>query len=599
MPPPILALRDVALFADHKPLFQEVTFGVEPGARLCLVGRNGSGKSTLLKILAGRVELDRGERFVQPGTRIALVDQEAVEPPSGTVAGYVEKDLRDIEATHRADAMLDRLDLKAEREMASLSGGEQRRAFLARALAVEPDVLLLDEPTNHLDIRAIEWLEDYLAGFDGAVLTVSHDRAFLRNVTRAMLWLDRGTLRRRDRNFAEFETWADEIAEADVRDGARIERRITEEQRYMERGVTARRRRNQRRVAALAELRRERAARRRNVEGSARIDLEAGGSQSRLVIEAKEIAKSYDGKTIIERFSTRIVKGDRIGVLGPNGAGKTTLIRLLTGDLKADSGRLKLAKDLQVTYFDQRRQRLDPDATPWQVLQPGGGDHVMVRGQSRHIVAYLSDFLFAEAQARQPIRTLSGGERNRLLLARLFAKSADLLVMDEPTNDLDMETLDLLQEVLSDFPGTVILVSHDRDFLDRLVTATVVLEGAGRVEEYPGGYQDYLAQRKARPAPQKTAPARVETAAARARATRARLTYKDQRQLDMLPGRIAELEGRIAELETRLADADLYRRDADAFHAASDALTAARAELAAAEDRWLELETLREQLTAS
>ena len=606
MPPPILALRDAALYADHKPLFQDVGFGVEAGARLCLVGRNGSGKSTLLKILAGQVELDRGTRFVQPGTRIALVDQEAVERPVGTVTQFVERDLVDTAATHRADAMLDRLGLAVERDMATLSGGEQRRAFLARALATEPDVLLLDEPTNHLDIRAIEWLEGFLADFPGAVVTVSHDRAFLRNVTRAMLWLDRGELRRRDQGFVQFETWAEEAAEAETRDGARVERRIAQELRYMERGVTARRKRNQRRVAALAGLRRERAERGRNVNGMAKIDLEAGGSQSRLVIEAKDLTKSYDGTAIIDGFSTRVLRGDRIGMLGPNGAGKSTLIRLLTGDLKPDSGRLRLAKDLEVTYFDQRRQQLDPDATPWQVMQPGGGDHLMVRGQSRHIVAYLSDFLFAEAQARQPISTLSGGERSRLLLARLFADAADLLVMDEPTNDLDMETLDLLQEVLSDFPGTVLLVSHDRDFVDRLVTTTFVLEGSGRVDEYPGGYDDYLSQRKARTGEAVAGKVSVKTtsgnspaASPRPAAVRTRLTYKDQRELDQLPGQIAELEQEIADLEGRLGDADFYRRDAQAFHTTNEAATARRTALEKAEERWLELETLREELTAS
>ncbi len=597
MAPPILALRDAALYADHKPLFQEVTFGVEPGARLCLVGRNGSGKSTLLKILAGRVELDRGERFVQPGTRIALVDQEAVERLEGSVAEFVEKGLRDVKATHRADAMLDRLGLAGDRDMASLSGGEQRRAFLARALAIEPDVLMLDEPTNHLDIRAIEWLEGYLGEFPGAVVTVSHDRAFLRNVTRAMLWLDRGRLRTRDQGFGQFEAWADEVAEAETRDGARIERRIAEELRYMDRGVTARRKRNQRRVAALADLRQERAVRGRNVNGTAKIGLEASGSQSRLVIEAKDLVKAYEGKPIIEGFSTRIMRGDRVGVLGPNGAGKTTLIRLLTGDLKPDSGKLRLARDLQITYFDQRRQQLDPDDTPWHVLQPGGGDHLMVRGQSRHIVAYLGDFLFAEAQARQPIRTLSGGERNRLLLARLFAQTADLLVMDEPTNDLDMETLDLLQEVLSDFPGTVLLVSHDRDFLDRLVTATFVLEGHGRVDEYPGGYADYLAQRKSlveKPAPD----AKIKAPVSRPAGTRTRLTYKDQRELDQLPGRIADLENDIAKLESRLGDPDFYARDPQAFQTTNETLIARRSDLAAAEERWLELEAQREDLAA-
>ncbi|MEM7119680.1 MAG: ATP-binding cassette domain-containing protein [Pseudomonadota bacterium] len=599
---PILALRDAALFVDHKPLFEGVGFGVEPGARLCLVGRNGSGKSTLLKILAGRVEPDRGERFLQPGTRVALVDQEAVEPLGGTVVQFVAAGPDGDAAAYRADAVLDRLGLGGERDMATLSGGEQRRAFLARALVAEPDVLLLDEPTNHLDIAAITWLEGFLDGFPGAVVTVSHDRAFLRNVSRAMLWLDRGTLRQRNQGFSQFEAWTDEIAEAEAIEDARIERRIAEEERYRERGVTARRKRNQRRVAALADLRQLRAERARNVESTAKIDVEAGGSKSRLVIEAIDLAKAYGDHTIIAHFSTRVLRGDRVGVLGPNGAGKTTLIRLLTGDLAPDSGRLRLAKGLDVTYFDQRRKQLDPDMTPWQVLQPGGGDHLMVRGQSRHVVAYLKDFLFAEAQARQPIRTLSGGERSRLLLARLFAETSDLLVMDEPTNDLDMETLDLLQEVLSDFPGTVLLVSHDRDFLDRLVTSTLVLEGGGKVDEYPGGYDDYLVQRDtsgrterseavARGKPQATSP--------RQGAPRQRLTYKDQRELDMLPSRISDLEDQIARCEAVLADADFYQRDPGGFEAVSAELGRCRDELNAAEERWLELEGQREALSSA
>ncbi len=599
---PILALRDAALIVDHKPLFERVSFGVEPGARLCLVGRNGSGKSSLLKILAGRVEADRGERFLQPGTRVALVDQEAVEPLTGTVAQFVVGSPDGEAAAHRADAVLDRLDLAGDRDMATLSGGEQRRAFLARALVSEPDVLLLDEPTNHLDIRAITWLEGFLDGFPGAVVTVSHDRAFLRRVSTSMLWLDRGTLRQRNQGFSHFEAWTDEVAEAETVEDARIERRIAEEERYHERGVTARRKRNQRRVAALADLRQLRAERARNVEATAKIDVEAGSSKSRLVIEAVDLTKSYGDLTIIDHFSTRILRGDRVGVLGPNGAGKTTLIRLLTGDLAPDSGQLRLAKGLNVTYFDQRRQQLDPELTPWQVLQPGGGDHLMVRGQSRHVVAYLKDFLFAEAQARQPIRTLSGGERSRLLLARLFAQTSDLLVMDEPTNDLDMETLDLLQEVLSDFPGTVLLVSHDRDFLDRLVTSTLVLEGGGRVDEYPGGYDDYLAQRATRArAEQPEAAARQNSAATSSRraVVRQRLTYNDQRELDQLPGRISDLEDQIARCETELADAEFYQRDPAGFEAVSAELVRCRDELGAAEERWLELESQREALATA
>ena len=444
MPPPILALRGAAILVDRAPLFEDVELALARGDRLCLIGRNGSGKSTILRALAGEVELDRGERFIQPGTRVGRVLQDLLRRPEGTVSEWVRVGL-DEEENHLADAVLDRMGLDPEREMASLSGGEQRRAHLARTLATRPDVLLLDEPTNHLDIAGIEWLEQYIEGYRGAVVIVSHDRAFLRRVTRAMAWLDRGRLRRRDAGFAEFETWAEELAEAEAREETRLGIRIAEELRYMERGVTARRRRNQRRVAELAKLRSTRAERRRSMQKNASFGVDGGGSRSDLVIEAGDLAKAYGARTILKDFSTRILRGDRIGVVGPNGAGKTTLIRMLTGALKPDSGSVRLAEGLKVTVFEQQRQSLDPDATPWQTVAPTGGDRVMVGEESRHVVAYLRDFLFAENQVRQPIRSLSGGERNRLLLARLFTQPCDLLVMDEPTNDLDMETLDLLQ----------------------------------------------------------------------------------------------------------------------------------------------------------
>jgi len=619
--PPILTLRDIAHHADRAPLFEGVELALEPGDRFCLIGRNGCGKSTLLRILASRIDADRGERFLQPGTRVGLLSQEVLDDVDGTVVDWATGDLGDEAAHHRAEAFLDRLGLDGSRPMAELSGGEQRRAHLARVLAAEPDILLLDEPTNHLDIDAIRWLEDFIAGWRGAAVIVSHDRAFLRRVTTAMIWLDRGMLRRRDARFETFEAWAGEVAEADRKNAARVARRISEEERYMERGVTARRTRNQRRVAELASLRRERAELRRSVQGSVAIGLEAGSSRSNLVIEASGIAKSYDGRTIIAPFDARILRRDRVGIVGPNGSGKTTLIRMLTGDLAPDGGEVRHAPDggevrhapdggevrhapdLSIVTFDQRRQQLDPDSTPWKTLASGNSDRVLVRGESRHVVAYLRDFLFAENQARQPIRTLSGGERNRLLLARLFTQPADLLVLDEPTNDLDMETLDLLQDVLSDFPGTLIVVSHDRDFLDRLVTQTYGMEPGGRIVEAPGGYTDYIRQRERSGAQVKSAAAvkeqpKPEAAKQEKSKARTRLSYKDQRELDMLPDRIAGLETEIARLETELADPDLFTRDPDAYKAAATGLEKAQTDLAMAEERWLELEEMKESLAS-
>ena len=595
--PPILTLRGLAHHADRQPLFHDLELALEPGDRFCLIGRNGCGKSTLLRILVGLLESDRGERFCQPGTKVGLLSQEILDDPGGTALEWAAADLADDAGRHRAEAYLDRLGLDGDRPMADLSGGEQRRAHLARVLAAEPDVLLLDEPTNHLDIKAIEWLEGFVAAFRGATVIVSHDRAFLRRVTTAMLWLDRGTLHRRDAGFETFEIWAEEITQADQRNAERVARRISEEERYMERGVTARRTRNQRRVAELANLRAERAELRRSWQGSATIGLEGGASRSNLVIEAAGITKAFDGKTIVAPFDARVLRRDRIGVVGPNGVGKTTLIRMLTGHLQPDDGSVHHAPELKTAYFDQRREALDTDSTPWKTLASGNSDRVMVRGESRHVVAYLRDFLFAENQARQPIRTLSGGERNRLLLARLFTQPADLLVLDEPTNDLDMETLDLLQDVLADFPGTLIVVSHDRDFLDRLVTLTYGLEGDGTIVESPGGYSDYHRMKTRSSAPAESAePVRKESATVPKPKTRTKLSYMDQRELDMLPDRIAELETEIARLEDVLADGELFTRDPKAYQKAADELQAAQDELAAAEERWLELEELRETL---
>ena len=599
--PPILSLRDVTVSIDREPLFRGLELSIDKRDRFCLIGRNGTGKSTLLRTMAGTVSLDHGDRFVQPGTTVGVLAQDLLQRPEGTVGEWAAKGLPDETEVHRSAAILNRLGLDAERDMAGLSGGEQRRAHLARTLAPQPDILLLDEPTNHLDIQAIEWLETYIGGYPGAVVIVSHDRAFLRRVTSAMLWLDRCSLRRRDAGFETFESWAEEVADADLKNAARVKRRISEEQRYMERGVTARRSRNQRRVAALSDLRREQAELRRSQQPGASIGLEGGASRSNLVIEATGICKSYGDRQIVPPFDARILRRDRIGVIGPNGAGKTTLLRMLTGHLEPDGGTIRRADGLQVVYFDQQREALDPDSTPWETLGAGDSDRVLVRGEPRHVVAYLRDFLFAENQARQPIRTLSGGERNRLLLARLFTQPADLLVLDEPTNDLDMETLDLLQDVLSDFLGTLIVVSHDRDFLDRLVTVTYGFGGDGRIVVSPGGYTDYqrqLARQRTVDAEGKAAELhRAGPKSARSK-QRGKLSYKDQRELDELPGRIAALEAEVSRLGDLLNDASLFTRDPDTYNKAVAGLETAGTDLSNAEGRWLELEELHQTLTA-
>ncbi|MEO5338291.1 MAG: ATP-binding cassette domain-containing protein [Magnetospirillum sp. WYHS-4] len=597
--PPLLALRDVRLTFGGSPLFEGVTTWVGRGDKTCLVGRNGSGKSTLLKVLAGEVQPDSGERFVQPGTRIATLPQDpALLGPS--VAAYVAAGLPEAERDqhYRIDAVLEALKLDGAREPALLSGGEGRRAALARALVSEPDVLLLDEPTNHLDLPTILWLEQTLDAFPGALVTISHDRRFLETVSRQTLWLERGLVRRSEQGFAAFPAWQEETYLAEEAELARMNTKLRQEMHWLARGVTARRKRNMGRLRALQGLRKERALtlRARTESGRiAKLAADAGESSGRLVIEADAIGKRFGDKVVVDRFSTRVMRGDRIGLIGPNGAGKTTLLRLLTGDIAPDSGTLRLGTNLEPAYFDQRRDRLDPERNVWDTLTDGRGDSIWVRGKPQHVVGYMKDFLFSEAQARTPVKALSGGERNRLLLAKLLAKPSNLLILDEPTNDLDMDTLDLLEEVLAEYEGTLLVVSHDRDFLDRLVTSVIAVEGNGDLGEYAGGYSDYLKLRPGqepapvrREAPRPAAPARPKAAS--------RLGYKDARELDLLPARLDALATEIARLETRLADPGLFARDRAAFEAAATRLDAARAELTAAEERWLELETLREEL---
>ncbi|TQV70841.1 ATP-binding cassette domain-containing protein [Denitrobaculum tricleocarpae] len=611
-PVPLLALHEAKVAFGPRPLFDSLSMGLSRGDRACLVGRNGSGKSTLLRVLAGVQELDGGSRFVQPGVTVAYLPQDPHFEPGGTVADHVAAGLgadhdQDPTTRHQVDAILARLNLGGDRQLAELSGGEGRRCALARALIIEPDVLLLDEPTNHLDLPTIEWIEDELARFKGALLVISHDRTFLNNLTRNTLWLDRGRIQRLDKSFAHFEDWSQELLDREAQEQHRLDRQIHREEKWLLRGVTARRKRNEGRLARLQDLR----AKRRDwlsAPGTAKLAVDTAQGGGDLVIEAKEISKSYANgtggeKKIIESFSTRIKRGERIGILGPNGAGKSTLVKMLIGKLAPDSGSVKLGTNLKPVYFDQRRESLDPDTTLWRALAPDGGDSIMVQGVQRHVVAYLRDFLFDDGQARQPVRTLSGGEKNRLLLSRLFANPSNLIVLDEPTNDLDMETLDLLLDVLDSYKGTLLLVSHDRDFLDRLVTSIIAVEGDGEVQEYVGGYSDYLARRNGKASksaadkPPKLQPQRQVKPAGN-KSTSRKLSYKDQRELDSLPQRMEEISARMAELETSLADPKLYEGDPKRVFGLAAELETARSELSTAEERWLELEEQREALSA-
>jgi len=600
--PPILTLRGARLSFGGVPLFEDLDVQISRGDRLCLVGRNGSGKSTLMKVLTGLLELDRGERFVQPGVSLAYLPQEPDYDPDLTVAEYVGSGTH---PPYQVEAALGRVDLDGERKMGTLSGGEGRRAALARAFVEDPDVLLLDEPTNHLDLATIEWLESALLSFTGALLVVSHDRAFLTRVSTGTLWLDRGTLRRNNEGFATYETWSEAVLAAEEKEASRLDTRIAQETRWLLRGITARRRRNQGRLRKLRQMRDTRSALLGN-RGKARLTIDEGEIRSRLVIEAKTIAKAFGGgdgeRVVIRGFSTRVLRGDRIGIIGPNGAGKTTLLRMLAGELAPDTGSIRVAKNLTRACFDQHRALLDPEASLKKTLCEGGGDTVWVQGRSRHVVGYLKDFLFDPKQVDGPVGSLSGGERNRLLLAKILASPSELMILDEPTNDLDMDTLDLLEETLGDYAGTMLVVSHDRDFLDRLVTSTIVLEGEGTAVEYAGGYSDTVAQireqQPRRPAPEGPE-AKTRRAAPDQPRPRARLGYKDQRDLDLLPEKIDALASEVATLEGQLADPNLYRRDRSTFDAATARLEEARREIAAAEDRWLELEAKREALASA
>ena len=597
MKPPVLALKDVRLADGPKMLFDGVDLAVEPRSRACLVGRNGAGKSTLLKILAGQIAADEGERTVQPAIRIAYVPQE----PDITGATLLDYVVAGGAEPHRGEAALELFGIDPAKPAQGLSGGEIRRAALARAFAEEPDVILLDEPTNHLDILAIETLEAELANTRAALVIVSHDRAFLERVTNRCFWLEHRQVRRLDKGFSAFDEWVERILAAEAEEGRRLDKQLEKEEYWLRRGVTGRRARNEGRRRALMALRQTKVERMREVRGELSMGLASSGLSGQRVAEVKGVSKAFGDRVLVKDFSTRILRGDRVAIVGPNGAGKTTLVKLLLGELAPDSGSVNLGVNLEMAYIDQGRADLKPDMTLRDVLTPGGGDQVMVRGQPKHVAAYAKEFLFTDNQLRQPVRSLSGGERNRLLLARALATPANLLVLDEPTNDLDMDTLDLLEELLADYEGTLILVSHDRDFVDRLASSTIALNGHGKVVETPGGWQDFLSQNPGffksvaagaaeAPPPKPTAP-KVE-----APKQASKLSYKDQRRLQELDGLIHALPGKIAKLEQDLADPNLYSRDPAGFSRLSGALEAARAELEAAELEWLELEERREAL---
>jgi len=592
--PPILALKGVTLHDGPALLFDGVDLALEPRARACLVGRNGAGKSTLMKVLAGELEPDAGERAVQPAARIVRVAQ---EPPIEG-ATLLEHATAGGAEPHRAEAELQAFGLDPSRPTTGLSGGETRRAALARALAEAPDVLLLDEPTNHLDILAIETLEKRIQQTRAAVLIVSHDRAFLERLTRTCFWLAGRRVRRLDEGFGAFDDWVDKVMEAEAETTRRLEKAIEREQRWLERGVTARRARNEGRRRRLSALREEKALRLKGGETSVSLGVDAGATAGRRVIEAKGLSKSFGGRAVIRSFSTRILRGDRVAVIGPNGAGKTTLVKLLLGEIAPDEGTVQLGANLQIAYLDQARAALKPGAALRDVLAPLGGDQVMVRGRPKHVAAYAKEFLFDERQLRQPVESLSGGERNRLLLARALAQPANLLVLDEPTNDLDMDTLDLLEDLLADYEGTLILVSHDRDFVERLATSTIALDGRGRAVETPGGWSDFTSQNPGFFAPpEPAAPARAAPSPPpRPSRPAAKLSYKDMRRLQELDALMPKLHAEIAGHEQTLADAGLYSRDPKAFERVNTALEAARAKLGASEEEWLELEARREAL---
>ena len=596
----LLNLQNISLTFGGRPVLSNAELMLHEGDRLCLVGRNGSGKSTLLKIVAQQVEQDSGTRFLQPGTTLRYLPQEPDFAGFNTVLEYVEAGLGPADDPYRARHYLNELGLTGEENTANLSGGEARRAALARTLAPQPDILLLDEPTNHLDLPAIEWLEAELKSLRCAIILISHDRRFLQNLSNCTVWLDRGETRRLNRGFSHFEEWRDKLLEEEEINQQKLAQRIATEEHWMRYGVTARRKRNMRRVELLGTLRSER----KNYvgqQGHVNLAASSGEISGKLVLEATGISKSFGPRVIVHDLDLVMLRGDHLAIVGPNGAGKTTLIKLITGDLEVDGGTIKRGTNLQVVSLDQSRASLNPDVIVQEVITAGRGQSVTINGETKHVVTYMRDFLFRPEQARTPVSVLSGGERARLILARELAKPSNLLILDEPTNDLDLETLDLLQELLAAYEGTVILVSHDRDFLDKLASSVLMHEGEGQWQEYAGGYSDMLTQRGAGVEARKVraeAKAKQEPAPQVAKITKpkSKLSFNEKYALETLPAKMAALKAELAKLEITLADQSLFARDPAQFEKVGSRHAAAADELAASEDQWLELEILKDEL---
>ncbi|MGN6671235.1 MAG: ABC-F family ATP-binding cassette domain-containing protein [Candidatus Nucleicultricaceae bacterium] len=606
-------LENIKITFGGRPLFEKINLSLASGDRACLVGRNGSGKSTLLKVIAGDIEPDEGTLFKQPRESIAYLPQEPVLNPELTALEYALSALPEDERdqAYRGEALLQILDVDPNRRLISLSGGEARRIDIARALILEPSILLLDEPTNHLDLRTILWLEDWLRSYQGSLLMISHDRSFLEAVTNKVFWLDRGIVRTLNKGYTHFQEWSDTIREQEAVAEHKLDRLIDAETTWSHQGITARRKRNQGRLNRLYSLRQQRSEQIK-VLGKPTMQAVASNLKSELVIEAENITKAYGDRVIIKPFSTRIVKGDRIGIVGPNGAGKTTLIKMLTGELKPDSGYLRLGKNLDMIYLDQKRDFLKGEATVAENLVEGGGDMVWVQGQQKHVIGYLKDFLFTPIQARSPVKSLSGGERNRLMLAKALAQPSNFLVLDEPTNDLDMDTLDLLQEILDDYQGTILIVSHDRSFLDTLVTSTIALEGDGTVTEYAGGYTDYLTQRQGHKITQKVSAVKNPTSrddkkmispdAGKESAEKkcvTKLSYKQARLLNDFPMLSQKNEDAIKALEVLLEDPEFYTKDPEHFKKTTEALSQLQEQQRKLEEEWLEVTLLHEEIEQS